>query len=194
MTTIIDVDCHFDVPITPDEHPLAAYADQLPPLDAFIADSLTGDLLQHTPEASRPRFAELALPADENTSSAERRRPGRWPLGFLPVTGRPCRLADRVGIDHAFVSPGGYGFLLPYVGNDRRRRRCNDSWLMPERLHGSARRAFVDWTEHRHVDRGAGADARQAQPCVLGPGGTAAAVSPGHPALDPLWAARPTSG
>jgi predicted TIM-barrel fold metal-dependent hydrolase len=200
MTTVIDVDCHFDVPIAPGEHPLAAYSEQLPPLDAFIADSLTGDLLHQTPEPSRPRAAELTpyLP-DENTSSAEQAtRPGEFAPRF-PLLSPADRVAwlDQVGIDHAFVNPGGYGFLLPYVGNDPEAvRRCND--FMADRLSGYTDRlvpvALVDWTDTdssiaelaRMRAKGSRAFWARAEPLD--------AVSPGHPAMDPLWAAATDLG
>jgi predicted TIM-barrel fold metal-dependent hydrolase len=200
MTTIVDVDCHFDVPITPDEHPLAAYADQLPPLDVFIADALTGDLLGPTPEQSRPPLASLTpyLP-DENTSSAEQAtRPGDFVPRF-PLLSLDDRLAwlDRVGIDHAFVNPGGYGFLLPYVQNDPSAvSRCND--FMADRLSGHTDRlvpvTLVDWSDvdtsiaelSRMRSKGSRAFWARAEPLD--------SVSPGHPALDPLWAAATDLG
>jgi hypothetical protein len=188
MTTIIDVDCHFDVPIAPDEHPLAAYADQLPPLDAFIADSLTGDLLHQTPEASRPRFAELTPYLPENTSSAEQAaRPGSS-RPVSPVTGRPARVARPRRHRPRLRQPG----RLRISASVRRERseavrRCND--FMADRLRatpiGSPSRSSTGPTST--VDRGWRGCAKgsrafwvRAEPLD--------AVAPGHPALDPLWA------
>jgi hypothetical protein len=98
---VIDVDCHFDVGLSPEEHPLRDWADRLPTVEQSIANSLAGDLRRHTPEPSRPAEEALALYLpDSNRSSAEQAAaPGLFEPRFPPATP-----VERV----AWVQPGWY--------------------------------------------------------------------------------------
>ena len=52
--TVIDVDRHLDVALTPEEHPLREWADRLPSVEQSIANAVASDLRRETPERSRP--------------------------------------------------------------------------------------------------------------------------------------------
>jgi predicted TIM-barrel fold metal-dependent hydrolase len=198
---VIDVDCHFDVALGAEEHPLREWADRLPTLEQFIADANSGDLGRSTPERSRPDEAILAmfLP-DENRSSAEQAiSPGKFPARF-PVATPEERTGwfDRVGIDYAFMNPGALGFLADYMGNDRPGavRRCND--FMADRLAGSTGRmlqvSLIDWHDlhgavaelQRMRARGSRAFWVRAEPYN--------GMSPAHPDWDRVWSAATDLG
>jgi predicted TIM-barrel fold metal-dependent hydrolase len=200
VTTVIDVDAHFDVPITPETHPFRDFADRLPARDRFIADQLVGDLLRHCSEGSRPEVASVIpfLP-DENTSSAEQAtEPGKYAPRF-PILDIEDRIAwlDRVGIDHVFLNPGGYAFLLPYLeGESDAIPLCND--FMADRLEGFTDRlvpvSLIDWTSLDHAiqeltrmrSRGSRAFWVKAEPFN--------GMSAAHPDLDRLWSAATDLG
>jgi predicted TIM-barrel fold metal-dependent hydrolase len=198
---VIDVDCHFEVALSPDEHPLREWADRLPNLDSFIADANSGDLGRHTPAQSRPEESMLAmfLP-DENRSSAEQAtNPGRFEPRFTSTTPEE-RLGwfDQIGIDYALMNPGGYGFLVDYMGEHRPEaiRRCND--FMADRLADSSNRmlqvALIDWNDldaavselQRVRALGSRAFWIRAQPYKN--------QSPAHPDWDRVWSAATDLG
>jgi predicted TIM-barrel fold metal-dependent hydrolase len=198
---VIDVDCHFDVVLGAEEHPLREWADRLPTLEQFITDANSGDLGRSTPEQSRPDEAILAmfLP-DENRSSAEQAIcPGKFPARF-PVATPEERIGwfDGVGIDYALMNPGSLGFLADYMGNDLPEavRRCND--FMADRLAGSTGRmlqvSLIDWHDlngavaelQRMHARGSRAFWVRAEPYN--------GVSPAHPDWDRVWSAATDLG
>jgi predicted TIM-barrel fold metal-dependent hydrolase len=198
---VIDVDCHFDVALGAEEHPLREWEDRFPTLERFIADANSGDLTLHTPEQSRQDEAILAmfLP-DENRSSAEQAvSPGSFAPRFPAATPEE-RIGwfDRVGIDYAFMNPGALGFLIDYMGNDRPEavRRCND--FMADRLGGSTGRmlpvSLIDWDDlhgavaelQRMRARGSRAFWVRAEPYN--------GMSPAHPDWDLVWSAATDLG
>ena len=196
---VIDVDCHFEVTLGPDEHPLREWADRLPGVEKFIADAVSGDLGRHTPEHSRPAEDILAmfLP-DANRSSAEQAtRPGEFAPRFPPLEER-LGWFDEVGIDYALMNPGGYGFLVDYMAEHRSEavRRCND--FMADRLGTGIDRmlqvSLIDWS---HLDaavaeltrmraRGSRAFWLRAEPYN--------GQSPAHPDWDRVWSAATDLG
>lgn len=193
MSTVIDVDAHFDVPITPEDHPLRRFMERLPARDSFIADQIVGDLLRYSSPASRPDLDDIIvfLP-EENTSSAEQAtEPGKHVARFpiLEVNDR-IEWLDRLGIDHVFLNPGGYAFLLSYLEDDPEAiALCND--FMADRLEGYTDRlipvSLISWTSLdqatrelvRMRDRGSRAFWVKAEPFN--------GLSPAHPDLDLLW-------
>jgi predicted TIM-barrel fold metal-dependent hydrolase len=199
--TVVDVDCHFEVALKPDEHPLRKFADRLPSTERFIADAIAGDLGRHTPAGARPPDAELGmfLP-DENRSSAEQATtPGLLEPRF-PSTTPEERIGwfDRIGIDHALMNPGGYGFMVDYMGPDRPEavRLCND--FMCDRVSGHTDRmmpvSLADWddleaatAELEHArSRCSRAFWVRAEPFN--------AMSPAHPDWDRVWSAATELG
>jgi predicted TIM-barrel fold metal-dependent hydrolase len=199
--TIIDVDSHFDVTLTPENHPLRKWADRLPTVDQSLANAIAGDLRRHTPEPSRPDEAQLAafIP-DSNLSSAQQASAaGQFEPRF--ASGMPeDRVAwfDTVGIDYAFMNPGGLGFVTEFLGDDEPEAiRCvND--FMAERLENSTDRmlqvSIIDWNDldgavaemARMRARGSRAFWVRAQ--------TYHGMSPAHPDWDTVWSAATDLG
>jgi predicted TIM-barrel fold metal-dependent hydrolase len=198
---VIDVDCHFDIAIRPEDHPLKEWADRLPPVDQFIGDALAGDLGRSTPEEARPDEQLLAmyLP-DPNRSSAEQATtPGQFEVRFPQATpGERLAWFDRVGIDYALMNPGGWGFLPEYMGEDKSEavRRCND--YMADHLgDGSGRMiqvSLIDWDDlegavtelERMRARGSRAFWLGSEPSN--------GVSPAHGDWDRVWSAATDLG
>jgi len=198
---VIDVDCHFEVALQPEEHPLWEWRDRLPGVDQYIADAIAGDLLQATPAQSRPDERSLAmfLP-DANRSSAEQStNPGEFEARFTSATPEE-RLTwlDEVGIDFAMLNPGGYNFMTNYLGSDRPEgiRRCNT--FMAERLAGHTDRllqvSVIDWNDLdgavRELERMRALGSRafwvRAEPFN--------GMSPAHPDWDRVWSAATDLG
>ncbi|MHB8464730.1 MAG: amidohydrolase family protein [Acidimicrobiales bacterium] len=200
MTTV-DVDCHFDLRVGPEDHPFRELADRLPSLAEFVASATVGDLLRATPPRSRidPELTMHSLP-DANQSAAEQavapgRTEPRYPVATLEERGR---WMAAVGIDHAFMNPGGGGFVVDFLGDERHRgiRLYND--FMADALQGGTDRmspvSIVDWEDldravtelERMRARGSRAFWMKAAPL----GG----VGLGSPALDRLWSAATSLG
>jgi predicted TIM-barrel fold metal-dependent hydrolase len=198
---VIDVDCHFDITIRPQDHPLKEWADRLPPLDRFIGDALAGDLARSTPEGALPDEHLLAmyLP-DSNRSSAEQSTmPGQFDVRFPQATpAERVSWFDKVGIDYALMNPGGWGFLVDYMGDDKPEaiRRCND--YMADHLEdGSGRMlqvSLIDWNDlegavtelKRMRARGSRAFWLQSEPSN--------GISPAHGDWDRVWSAATDLG
>lgn len=197
----IDVDCHFDLRVGPDDHPFREFAARLPSLADFVASTTVGDLLRATPAASRldPELTMHALP-DANQSAAEQAvLPGvnepRYPLATPEERGA---WMASVGIDHAFMNPGGGGFVVDFLGPDRPRgiRAYND--FMADALEGATDRmspvALVDWDDldvalaELERMRGRGSRAFWMKAAPLG------GIALGSPELDRLWAAATSLG
>jgi predicted TIM-barrel fold metal-dependent hydrolase len=198
---VIDVDCHFDLTIRPEDHPLKEWADRLPKLEHFIADALTGDLLRSTPDDARPDENALAmyLP-DSNRSSAEQSTaPGQFEPRFPQATAAE-RIGwfDKVGIDYALMNPGGWGFLVDYMGEDKAEavRRSND--YMADHLDDESGRmiqvSLIDWDDltgaaaelERMRARGSRAFWLRTEP--------SRGVSPAHADWDRVWSAATDLG
>ena len=191
---VIDVDCHFDVALSPDEHPLREWADRLPTVEQSIANSIAGDLGRNTPDQSRPNDAALAvyLPESNRSSAEQAAAPGKFAPHFPPATPSE-RVAwfDKVGIDYAFMNPGGLGFVIEFMGDAQPEavRRCND--FMVERLGGSTGRmlpvSLIDWSDldvavselERMRAKGSRAFWIRAEPFN--------GVCPAHPDWDRVW-------
>ena len=198
---IIDVDCHFDLRVGPEDHPFRELADRLPSLADYVASTTVGDLLRSTPQASRFDTAlTMGFLPDTNQSSAEQAiEPGRteprYPLATPEERGA---WMAGVGIDHAFMNPGGGGFVVDFFGPDRPRaiRLYND--FMADALEGATDRmspvSIVEWDDldaavaelERMRARGSRAFWMKAAPL----GG----IALGSPAIDRLWSAATSLG
>jgi predicted TIM-barrel fold metal-dependent hydrolase len=199
---VIDVDLHFDVVVSAEEHPLRDMRDFLPSAAAYLADAFGGDLRIVTPPADAPPDEILAafLPA-ENRSSGEfaAMTPDARPefSSFTPAD--RLEWFERAGIDFALVNPGAIGILACFLDEEHRgeaMRRCND--FHAERLEGYTDRlspvALIDW---RDLDgavveltrmRAAGSRAFwvRAEPY--------AGMSPAHPHWDRVWSSATDLG
>jgi predicted TIM-barrel fold metal-dependent hydrolase len=110
---VIDVDSHFEPGVfPPGEHPLWELRDQLPSFADVLVANIAGDLYRAMPADQRPSPAALlprigatmgmsAEQIDDLAASAIQPQPG--------AADAPARVAwmDRIGIDYAFVNPGG---------------------------------------------------------------------------------------
>jgi predicted TIM-barrel fold metal-dependent hydrolase len=198
---VIDVDCHFDIPLTRDNHPLAKFRDRFPTANQFLADAGTGDLLRNTPAESRPpeEILALFLPEENRSSGEQATEPGAHEPRF-PLLTLETRLAwfDKIGIDHAFLNPGGYGFLCSWLGPDagEAARRCND--FLADQLGEHTDRlipvSLIDWHDldaavaelQRMRARGSRAYWLRAEAFN--------GMSPAHPDWDRVWSATTDLG
>jgi predicted TIM-barrel fold metal-dependent hydrolase len=199
---VIDVDLHFDVAVSPDEHPLRGMRDALPTPAAFIAEAIAGDLRNVTPpEDAPPEEVLMAFLPSENRTSGEfatMTPPAKPAFSSFTVENR-LEWFERVGIDFALLNPGAIGILACLLDDEHRAealRRSND--FMVERLAGHTHRfapvALVDWrdldaaVEELARMRAAGSRAFwiRAEPQD--------GISPAHPDWDRVWSAATDLG
>ena len=193
--TVIDADSHFETTIDRDEHPLAEWLDDLPPIEEMIRAALTGDIGRGTPEADRPPREQLVemLPAENRRATEGAFLAVEDPAnpGFV-VSSVEERLAwmDQIGIDCAIVNPGAWFLGADFV-DDRAEafERCNT--FLADRLHGATDRLFpaslIDFGDldraavelRRMRERGSRAFWLDARPFH--------GVSPAHPSWDHFW-------
>jgi predicted TIM-barrel fold metal-dependent hydrolase len=193
--TIIDADCHFETRIDRDEHPLAEWLDDLPPVVELIREAVTGDIGRGTPEADRPpREQVTAFLPYENRRATEfaflEAVDGEDP-GFV-VSNVKERLAwmDEIGIDYAIINPGAWFVGADFVADRIEAfRRCND--FLADRLEGATDRllpvTLVDCNDldkaaaelRRMRDRGSRAFWLEARPFND--------TSPAHQSWDHFW-------
>src|SRR5437588_13099077 len=70
--TVIDVDSHFEIAVSPEEHPLRGMREVIPSLVEILAETSVGDLRRATPVADQPPIEMMAaFVPDPNRSSAE---------------------------------------------------------------------------------------------------------------------------
>ncbi|MBL7496677.1 amidohydrolase family protein [Frankia sp. CNm7] len=198
---IFDVDCHLEVSLTPQEHPLRRFADRFPSTDEDITHAIAGELYRATPEDSRPpAYAVQAFLPDANRSASEQATvPGeREPRFVVSSVAERLGWMDRIGIDKALVNPGSYFALCEHMGDDRPLAvtLCND--FLAERLEDGADRLFpVSMVDFSDLDRavreltwmrarGSRAFWIRAEP--------AGGVSPAHPDWDKIWSAATSLG
>jgi predicted TIM-barrel fold metal-dependent hydrolase len=192
---IVDVDTHWEANrFAPGEHPLQGFEDRLPkPLDR-LAFALAGDLLAGLPADRRPDAATL-LPHLAGGGIDDQGPPTIHPRHQSTSAERVAWM-DTLGIDHALVNPGGYWQMIEFLGADRARAAasCN-SYLAAQLADHADRLHAMTIVDFADID---GAVAEMTRMRALGsrgfflytqdgkPGG---GISPGHPALDPIWAA-----
>ena len=192
---IIDVDTHWEATaFAPGHHPLEGFQDRLPkPLDR-LAFALAGDLLAGLPPHRRPDSATL-LPHLVSGGIDEKGPPTIHPRHQSTAAERVAWM-DSHRIDHSLVNPGGYWQMIEFLADERAlaAARCN-AYLADQladhadRLHamtiidlGDVQGAVAELARMRAKgSRGFFVYTEQGRP-----GG---GISPGHPALDPLWAA-----
>lgn len=192
---IVDVDTHWEATaFAPGDHPLEGFQDRLPkPLDR-LAFALAGDLLAGLPPERRPTAAEL-LPHLAGGGIDDKGPPTIHPRHQSTPAERVAWL-DRHGIDHALVNPGGYWQMLEFLGPDRPRgvSRCND-WLADQLADHADRLHPMTVLDLHDVDAAIAELTKMRAKGSRGfflatdMGKPAGGVSPGHPALDPLWSA-----
>ena len=192
---IIDVDTHWEGTSYGDGgHPLAPWLDDLPSGVEMLAFGVAGDLLRALPESQRPTPHEL-LPG-----LVRRAETSGGPVVLHPVHDSSAaeRVAwmERVGIDHCLVNPGAYWQQVQFVGRDDRPdaiERCNtflaEQLADTDRLHPVA---LVDLSDPllavSQLERARSGGAR-AFFLSTEHGRPQGGRSPGHPDLDPVWAA-----
>jgi len=198
---VVDVDCHFEIAVTPEEHPLYGLRDVMPTAAQYMCETLVGDLRNVTPAEDAPPVDEFtAFLPPENRASSE--------IATLEVVAEPPfesmtpqqRLAwlGEAGIDFALINPGAIGILSYFLGEHSREamRLCNA--FHAERLHGYTDRmspvTMVDWSDldmavaelTRMRALGSRAFWLRAQPH--------SGMSPAHPDWDKVWSAATDLG
>jgi predicted TIM-barrel fold metal-dependent hydrolase len=193
MTTVIDVDTHWEVgALAPGEHPLEPWLDRLPVGVELLAHGVAGDLLRALPPGHRPDGRTL-LPT--LTKMAEDRG---GPVILHPqhdsTSAERVSWMDRVGIDHCIVNPGGWWQLLEFLGPDRSAgvTRCNDFLAEQladhsDRLHGVAVVDFTDLDAAAAELGRARARGHRAFFLYTVNGRPPRATAPGHPEWDVIW-------
>ena len=69
--TVIDVDSHYEVAVTPEDHPFRHLRAEVPSALEYVAQAVSGDLLRYTPAEDAPPIKVLgSMLNPENTSSA----------------------------------------------------------------------------------------------------------------------------
>lgn len=192
---IVDVDTHWEATsFAPGRHPLEGFQDRLPmPLDR-LAHALAGDLLAGLPADRRPESA--ALIAHLAGGGIDDKGPPTIHPRHQSTPGERVSWMDRLGIAHALVNPGGYWQMIEFLGADRPRAaaRCN-AYLADELADHADRLHPMTIVDLRDVDAAVGELERMRAKGSRGfflytengrPGG---GISPGHPVLDPVWAA-----
>lgn len=198
---VIDVDCHFEVAVTPEEHPLYGLRDAIPTAAQYMCQTLVGDLYKVTPAEDVPPMDEFGayLPTENRASSEIATLENVAEPPFESMTPEQ-RLAwfDEAGIDFALINPGAIGILSYFLGerSGEAIRLCNA--FHAERLRGYADRmspvTMVDWSDldnaiaelTRMRALGSRAFWLRAQPH--------SGMSPAHPDWDKVWSAATDLG
>ncbi len=198
---VIDVDCHFDIAVTPETHPLRDMRDVVPTTAEYLAEAVSGDLRRETPPADAPTEEVLAmfLPEENRSSARFATFAGTDEPGFPSLTAQErSEWFDRAGIDFGFVNPGGIGIMACFLEQRRAEalRLCND--FLVEHLDGHTNRmspvTIVDWVD---------LDAAVAELTRMRAAGSRAfwvraepygGMSPAHPAWDQVWSAATDLG
>lgn len=141
MGRVVDVDTHWIFPWEFEfaKGPLAQYAGELPEMLEAVAFFMTGDMLASLDPADRPRGEQLWPPRETDHETQ-----GKVPAHFDTFKGevdtnKRLEWMDAIGIDFAFVNPGGFASLGGYFFPEARRRHqflesCND--VLAEPLQG----------------------------------------------------------
>jgi len=196
--TVIDVDTIGVHDLTPENHPLGPWLDQIPTGIEALSWAIAGDLLRALPDARRPDGRTL-LPG-----LVRRAEENGGPVILHPRTPRASQSGSADGPGRDRPLSGEPRLLLPhgieYVVDDRAlgAARCNDFLAEQladhaDRLHGVA---VVDLS-----------DPLARLPSSSGPGPGASGILPlhrerrppgnvplGHPDLDPVWSAATDLG
>jgi predicted TIM-barrel fold metal-dependent hydrolase len=192
----IDVDCHLEVAVTPEEHPLRQLRDVLPSARSFVANAGAGDLRVVTPHEDVPHedaFYDFLPPANRSSAEYAALTPPAEPA-FQPMDAA-ARAAwmDEVGIDFAFMNPGSIGIMAALLTERRAEamRLSNDHAV--EQIDGRLDRfSPVSLIDFADLDvaisemtrmRGLGSRAFWIRAEPFG------GMSPAHPDWDRVWAA-----
>jgi predicted TIM-barrel fold metal-dependent hydrolase len=208
MTTIIDVDAHFE----PGGDWLAPYpelAAKLPRLDpALLAvDAIVGDLLRDVPAERRPPVAELLPPGlltlfgNEKLAEADRRKEFEGKAQFQ-VANAQARVkwldAQGIAIQNVICLSGFvYNLLLPDLALRQEVLRTCNSWLAETCAASGGRLLPVTALEYGDLDlavaelermRGLGSR------IFLIPAYPVNGMPPAHPSWDRVWSAAVSLG
>jgi uncharacterized protein len=208
MTTIIDVDSHFE----PGGDWLAPYpklAARLPKLDPSLlaVDAIVGDLLRDVPEAKRPPVAELLPPGlltlfgDEKKAEAERRKEFEGKSQFQ-VANAQARVAwlDEQGIaiqNVICLSGFAYNLLLPDLALRQEVLHTCNTWLAETCAASRGRLLPVTALEYTDLDVAVAELERMralGSRIFLIPAYPVNGVPPAHPSWDRVWAAAVALG
>ena len=199
--TVIDVDSHFEIAVSPDEHPLRGMREVIPPTAEMLADAVAGDLLRVTPEEDQPPNDVLAalLPCANRASGEYAAFAGADEPRFPSMTVDE-RLAwcDSVGIDFALINPGAIGISTCTLPQRRAEAMRLSNDFLVDYIDGRTDRlspvTLVDWTD---------LDAAIAELARLRAAGSRAfwiraqtygGISPAHREWDRVWSAATDLG
>jgi predicted TIM-barrel fold metal-dependent hydrolase len=200
-TSVIDVDSHFEIAVSPDDHPLRDLRHLVPSSEEFLADSLFGDLLTATPPDDRPALGTLvACAPDPNMSSMEYATFTGGPQPRFASMDPAERLAwmDGAGIDISFMNPGTIGIIAGVMREERGKATRASNDFVAAYVDGHTDRlvpvTLLDWNDldgvvaelTRMRALGSRAFWVRAEPY----GG----MSPAHPEWDRVWSAATDLG
>src|SRR5215471_3377829 len=120
---VIDVDLHFDVAVSPEEHPLRHLRGFLPSDDEFTACAIAGDLASVTPAEDVPPDEVLAAFIPEQNRSSSRyatMSPPEEPAFPSFTVADRLDWFERAGIDFALVNPGAVGIMACFLDDAHR--------------------------------------------------------------------------
>jgi predicted TIM-barrel fold metal-dependent hydrolase len=199
--TIIDVDCHLDIAVPPEQHPLRGIREVLPTAVGYAAEALSGDLRRVTPAADAPEEEALAafLPAENFSSTRFATLEVTDEIAFTSLgSSERVEWMEKIGVDFALINPGSIGIMACFLEQRRVEalRLCNDFAI--DQLDGYTDRmspvTLVDWND---------LDAAIAEMTRMRAAGSRAfwvraqpydGVSPAHPDWDRVWSAATDLG
>jgi predicted TIM-barrel fold metal-dependent hydrolase len=199
--TVVDVDSHFEIAVSAEDHPLYALRESFPSNERFLAQMVGGNLLELTPTEDAPPDALLAsfLPEQNRSSGGYATLDPPAESGFASLTAEDgLAWMDKVGIDFSLINPGGIGILAATLTEHRAEALRLSNTFLAEYLAGHTDRmapvTMVDW---RDLDAGiaeltrmraAGSRAFWIRAEPFGD------KSPAHPDLDRIWSAATDLG
>lgn len=199
--TVVDVDSHFEIAVSAEDHPLYALRESFPNNDRFLAQMLGGNLHALTPQEDAPPDALLAafLPEQNRSSGGYATLDPPVESGFASLTADDgLAWMDKVGIDFSLINPGGIGMLAGSLTEHRAEAIRLSNAFLAEYLAGHTDRmapvTMVDWRDldagiaelTRMREAGSRAFWIRAEPF----GG----MSPAHPDWDRVWSAATDLG
>lgn len=187
---IVDVDTHWEINGGP--HPLAPWKDRLPDPYLRLANALAGDVLNSMPPGDRPEPRRLLTHLFDGKQTDH--------ISIHPLhhstAGERVTWMDEIGVDTAFVNPGGYWQMIEFLGAERPAAAQHiNSWLADQLADGRQRLHPVTVVDFSDLDA---AVAEMARMRSLGShafflytvqGKPVNGINYGHPAYDKVWEA-----
>ena len=198
---VIDVDSHFEIAVSPDEHPLRSMRDVIPPFAEMIAEAVAGDLLRSTPEQDQPSSDVLAalLPGANRASGEYAAFAGADEPGFRSMSvGDRVAWCDEAGIEFALINPGAIGISTCTLRERRAEAMRLSNDFLVDYIDGRTARfspvTLIDWTDLEgaiaELTRMRAAGSRAFWIRAQAHGG----VSPAHRDWDRVWSAATDLG